>query len=115
MRKLRTAAATLAGVALLSGCGGSSTVSASSYVKSLCTAYQGFRQSYQTAGNQYRASVRGATSVAAVKSQLQAFAGAMVAAAGRMITQVKAAGAPDVSGGGQAASQFVSAVTGIKT
>jgi hypothetical protein len=113
-RNVVAAAIAVLGLAA-SGCGSSSSVSAAAYVKQVCSATEGFKQGGQTAVNQYRTSVASAKTIADVKSRLQGYLGTMVSTADRFVSQVKAAGTPDVSNGKQFASALLSAFQQVRT
>jgi hypothetical protein len=110
-----TAAAVIALTVMMSACGSSSSgVSAGAYAHSVCTATQGFKQGGQTAVAQYQASVAHATTVAAVKQQLQAYLGSMTSYADRFIGQIKAAGTPNVTNGQQFSTTLLGAFEQVR-
>jgi hypothetical protein len=114
-RAKAAAVVTLIALALsLSACGGSSSVSAGAYAHSVCSATQSFKQGGQAAVAQYQSSVARATTVASVKQQLQAYLGSMTSYADKFISQIKAAGTPNVTNGQQFASTLLSAFQEVR-
>jgi hypothetical protein len=91
--------------------GGSSTVSAAAYVKSVCTALGPVVTDLQSK----EAAVASATTPQAAKSALQDFISSLSTGLGTAIPQVQAAGTPSVSNGSAIQSALVSAFTQLKT
>jgi hypothetical protein len=96
----------------LMGCGSSSSsskVSASSYVKSVCSAATTWYRSIQTAGGHLQTTVHSSGSVAKVKVAYVAFVDALLHATQRTEEQLKSAGTPSVSRGKEISAQVVNA------
>jgi hypothetical protein len=107
-RKLRwrlTAAAVLAGL-LLAGCGGSSTVKPSAYVKSLCTALGTWKNTIQSAGVALQSSGAATAPRPVARADYQKFVSSLVTATRKADGAVKSAGVPDVTGGKQLANRL---------
>jgi hypothetical protein len=101
--------AVLATAALaVAGCGGSSSsgVSAASYVKSVCSAALNWRNSIQSAGTKLSNGVN-TKSLTKAKSEYVDFVSSLVTATGQAESQLKAAGSPKVSRGGQISGTLV--------
>jgi hypothetical protein len=81
----------------------------------VCSATQGFKQGGQAAVAQYQRSVASAKTIADVKTQLQSYLGTMVSTADRFLSQIKAAGTPNVSNGKQFATTLLSAFQQVRT
>ena len=111
MKRLAIALAT---AAILAGCGGSSTVSPSAYVRSVCSAATGWRNAIQTAGSKLSSGVN-TKSLAQAKSEYVGFVGALVSATSSAESKLKSAGAPDVSNGAKISSTLVGIFTTAKT
>lgn len=110
-------AATLA--LAVAGCGSSSSsssskVSASSYVKSVCSAAATWYGSIQTAGRHLQTAVHDSGSVAKVKVAYVAFVDALLHSTQQAEQQLKGAGTPSVSGGDKISAQVVHAFDGAK-
>lgn len=102
MRKVSALVAVVAvGVA---GCGGSSNVSPTTYVKSICTALGGWKSQVQSAGRTLQSSGRATASPASAKAQYVRFVSSLVDATRQTTTSLKRAGTPGVAGGEQIAS-----------
>ncbi len=84
---------------LLAGCGGSSAVKPSAYVKSLCTALGNWKNTIQSAGVALQSSGAAAAARPIAKADYQRFVTALVTATRKADGAVKSAGVPDVSGG----------------
>lgn len=93
-------ATVVAGV-LLAGCGGSSAVKPSAYVKSLCTALGDWKNTIQSAGVALQSSGAATAPRAAAKADYQKFVSALVTATRKADSAVRSAGVPDVAGGKQ--------------
>lgn len=111
---LGVAAVTLALAA--AGCGSSSStkVSAASYVDSVCTTASGWYRSIQTAGSRLESTVHKSKSVSDAKTAYAAFIDDLLRATERAEQQLKAAGAPSVSGGTRVSNDVISAFDGAK-
>lgn len=83
----------------LAGCGGSSSVSATTYVKSICTALDSWKQQIQTAGRSLQASGIATASPATAKTQYLGFVTTLVSATRHTTAALKAAGTPSVKDG----------------
>jgi hypothetical protein len=101
----------------LAGCGGSSGPSADSYVKSICTALSGWRDSVQVAGSalQSAATAGKHVSLAKGKESYLAFLAALLHATTSAASSLKAAGVPAVNGGKQVSTTLVQAFAGAQT
>jgi hypothetical protein len=105
----------LAPVALLAGCGGSSGssgVSPKSYVTSVCSAVGPFEKDLLARSNALN--VASLKSPAEGKQALQGFMSAVVTDTDRAISQLKAAGTPNVKNGGAISAAIVSAFNQLK-
>jgi hypothetical protein len=105
----RTGAAAVVAAVLLAGCGSSSSssVSASAYVKSVCTAVGTFKKDIQDkTASLSSASV---TNPAQGKKALQGFLSAAASGAETAASELKSAGTPDVSNGKQISTSLVNA------
>jgi hypothetical protein len=114
-RRLRDrvpAAAIVAGTVLalaVTACGGSSQVSAATYVKSICTSLGGWKQHVQSAGQTLQASGIATASPANAKKQYVHFVSTLLTATRNTTGSLKAAGTPAVKDGGAIASGLSSA------
>lgn len=99
----------------LGGCGGSSGVSPSAYVKSICTSLGNWSAAIKAAGNRLQASATGTTSLVKGKQQYVAFVQSLVADTGQAVGQLQAAGTPSVKNGKQISSTLVQAFTLAKS
>jgi hypothetical protein len=113
------AAAVVAFAVALTGCGGSSGVSPSAYVKSICTALGSWKQQVQSAGRTLQASGIATASPANAKTQYVHFVSSLLTATRNAAAALKAAGAPSVKDGGTIASglsgAFERATQGLQT
>lgn len=110
--------AALAAVIAIVGCGSSSSssssgVSAGSYVKQVCGAIKPFVTDIQTRSNALNLATL--SSPAQGKAALQGFMTAAVADADKAVTQLQAAGTPDVNNGENISAALVKAFTEVKT
>ncbi|HKO27205.1 MAG TPA: hypothetical protein VJU80_07080 [Solirubrobacteraceae bacterium] len=98
---LRAAPASLIVLLLCAGCGsgsgGSSKVSASSYVKSVCSAISPLERDVVTRSSALNSST--ATNATEAKQTLQGFLNAIEQDSEHAVSQIRAAGTPDISGG----------------
>ncbi|HJS94562.1 MAG TPA: hypothetical protein VJ741_09885 [Solirubrobacteraceae bacterium] len=98
---LRGAPALLLVVLLCAGCGsgggGSSKVSAGSYVKSVCSAISPLERDVVTRSSALNNST--ATNATEAKQTLQGFLNAIEQDSEHAVSQIRAAGTPDISGG----------------
>lgn len=107
MKRVVAVLALCAAVAVLAGCGGSSSdVSAASYVKSVCTTATTWKNAIITAGQKLEFGLRG-TSLPQTKANYVQFVQALESATGNAANQLGAAGTPSVSGGKSIASTIV--------
>ena len=97
----------------LSGCGGSSGVPSATYVRSICGALTGWRNSVQTAGGQLETGGK-SKSLTQAKQQTSAFVASLLRATTSAATALKAAGVPSVSGGKQVSTGLVDAFEGAQ-
>ncbi len=113
-RKAPAVLAMLATVAALAGCGGSSSsgVSAAAYVKAICSSIGPFEKDVQTRSSSLNLS--SLSSAAQGKTALQGFLAAIVADTDKTVTQLKAAGTPNVTNGKQIATTLVGAFSALK-
>ncbi len=111
-----TALTVLTIAVVLAGCGGggSSSVSPATYVKAVCTTLGPFEKDVQTrsAALQRLPSIRTA---AERKSALQGFFKAVVGDSDKAVSQLKAAGSPNVKNGGKIESAIVLVFTRFGT
>jgi hypothetical protein len=114
-RKVVAALAVLTLTLSLAACGGSSSsgVSAGSYVKAICQAIGPFEKDVQSRSSALDLSK--ISSPAAGKKALQDFLSAIVADTDKAVTQLKAAGSPDVNNGTKISGAIVGAFTQVKT
>ena len=113
--KLPALILTCAMTAALAGCGGSSGssgVSASAYVKSICAAVGPFEKDVQARSSALNLS--SLSNASQGKTALQGFLTAVVADTDKAISQLKAAGTPDVTNGSKIASTLVQAFSALK-
>lgn len=88
----------------IAGCGGgSSGVSAASYVKSLCTALGTWKNEIQSAGLALQSSGAGTASPAVAKRDYQRFVSALLSATQHATNTLRSAGTPAVTRGTQIA------------
>lgn len=108
--KLTIVAVTIA----LAGCGGggSSGVSAGTYVKSICAAIGPFEKDVQSRSSALNLSA--ITNVSDGKKALVSFLNAMVTDTDKAVSQLKAAGDPDVKNGKKISAGVVTAFTRLK-
>jgi hypothetical protein len=101
-RALRAGALILVLVAAvgLAGCGGSSSVSPTAYVKSICTALDNWKQQIQAAGRSLQSSGIATASPATAKTQYEGFVTTLVSSTRNTTSALKAAGSPAVKDGG---------------
>jgi predicted small secreted protein len=99
----------LAGGLLLTGCGGSSQVDASRYVKSMCTAFGTWKNTIQGAGVALQSSGAASASRPVAKTDYRHFVSALVTATRRAAGALRSAGTPAVSGGRQLANRLTAA------
>jgi hypothetical protein len=114
-RKIFACLATVAVAASLAACGGSgsSGVSPSAYVKSICNAIGPFEKDVATRSSALNLS--NITSAAQGKQALQAFLAAIVTDTEQAVNKLKAAGTPNVNNGKKISAAIVSAFTEVKT
>jgi ABC-type Fe3+-citrate transport system substrate-binding protein len=114
-RRLLAAALAVA-VLAVAGCGSSSnpsSVSAASYVKSVCTAATTWKNAIQSAGSQLQ-SQASSKSLPKTKSAYVSFVSSLVSATGAAQSQLSSAGAPSVSNGKRISSTLVGIFTNAK-
>jgi DNA topoisomerase IB len=117
MRRLHFIAAVLAALALAS-CGSSSkssggSVSAASYVKSVCSAATTWKNAIQTAGAQLQTQAS-SKSLPKTKSAYVSFVSALVSATGSAQSELSSAGSPSVADGKKISSTLVGIFTTAK-
>jgi hypothetical protein len=102
------AAGLLTGLLALAGCGGSSHsgVSPAAYVKTVCTAATNWRNAIQSAGTKLSSGVN-TKSLTKAKAEYVSFVNSLVTATGQASSELKSAGSPAVSNGGQISSSLV--------
>jgi hypothetical protein len=115
---LRRALALLIVVCLCAGCGSSgsskstpSKVSPAAYVKSVCSAISPLERDVVTRSSALNTPATDATHA---KQTLQGFLTAVAHESDRALTQIKAAGAPDIANGQQVADTIVRAFTQLR-
>lgn len=97
---------------LFSGCGGSSKVSASAYVKSVCTAVGDWATTIRSREGLLAAHLP--TSPTQGRQALQSFIADVISSTGNTRSRIKSAGVPDVSHGQQISLTLVSAFDQIQ-
>jgi len=99
---------------LWDGCGGSSKVSANSYVKGVCTAITGYLTSIRNRENTVKS---GATPSSPTQGRqiLQSFTNGMLSDTDHAISQLKAAGVPNIGNGDKISSAIVTVFTKVRT
>jgi hypothetical protein len=109
MQLRRTALVGLVGVAVASGgCGSSSSgVSATAYVRAVCNAVGAFESDVRARSDALNRST--ITSPAKIKVTLRSFLSAIAIDTGTALARLRAAGTPDVAGGGRIESAIVDA------
>jgi hypothetical protein len=112
----RPAACSLAAVLLvvlaIAGCGGSSGVTPTAYVHSMCAALGNWKTDIQKAGSTLQSSGAGSASRPVAKHDYQRFVSALLSATQRATGALKSAGKPSVSGGRQIADSLATAFDG---
>ncbi len=112
----RPAARSLAAVVLVvlavAGCGGSSGVTPTAYVHSMCAALGNWKNDIQTAGSKLQTSGAGTASRPVAKQDYQRFVSALLNATQRATGALRSAGEPAVSGGKQIADSLANAFDG---
>lgn len=101
----------------LAGCGSASTsrkVSPAAYVKSVCTSAGTWFHTIQTAGGALQSTVHKSKSVKDAKHAYVAFIDTLLHATQLAEQQLKAAGAPSVSGGKKISAEVVGAFEGAR-
>jgi hypothetical protein len=115
----------LVAAAVLTACGGgesnsnatgsSKTVNAQTFTGSVCGALKTYLDDLQGFATSVTSAVTANSSPENGKAQLQKFVGDLLTATDTLINQIKSAGTPDVSGGGQVVSTLVAAFEQTKT
>ena len=112
----RSAVSSFAAVALavlaIAGCGGSSGVTPTAYVHSMCAALGNWKNDIQKAGSTLQASGAGNASRPIAKQDYQHFVSALLTATQRATGALKSAGEPAVTGGKQIADGLTNAFDG---
>lgn len=109
---LRTVAVAIMAAIAVAGCGSSSsgnTVSAATYVKSVCGAASTWFHSIEGVGNTLKSATKSQGSLTKTKTAYTAFVVGVLHATQRAETQLKAAGTPSVSNGSKIESELVKA------
>jgi hypothetical protein len=103
-------------VLVVAGCGGSSSASsgpsASSYVKTVCTAVKGWVSDIETGSGKLNSAT--ITSAAEGKTAIENFFGDAINDTSQVVTKLKAAGAPNVSSGSKISTMLISTFTQIQ-
>lgn len=94
---------------LLAACGGSSQVKPAAYVKSMCQALGGWKNTIQSAGLALQSSGAATASPPVAKNEYQRFVSALVTATRRTTNSLHAAGAPAIKNGSQIAGRLTHA------
>ncbi len=112
--KQRLILVVLAMTAVLAGCGGSSSskVSPAAYVKSICSTVGPFERSVQARSSALNLS--SITDATHGKQALQSFLNDVVADTDKAVSQLKAAGTPDVNNGQKISTALVGAFTQLR-
>lgn len=101
-------AVALAAVAI-AGCGGSSSVRPTAYVKSVCVALGNWRNTIQSAGVALQSSGATTASRPVAKEDYQRFVASLVTATRHAASALDGAGSPSVAGGQQIAARLTQA------
>lgn len=111
---LRWTLALLIVVSLCAGCGssGSTKISPASYVKSVCSAISPLERDVVTRSSALNNST--ATNATQAKKTLQGFLTAVEKDSDHALTQIRAAGAPDISNGKVVAGTIIKAFTQLR-
>jgi hypothetical protein len=109
MRRIKPMLAALLGAAVLTGCGGSRTVSPAAYVKSVCVALGSWKNTIQSAAVALQSSGASSASRQVAKEDYQRFIAALVIATRRATGALRAAGAPSVTKGADIAARLTRA------
>jgi hypothetical protein len=96
----------------LAGCGGSSGITATAYVHSMCSALGNWKNDIQRAGVKLQSSGAGSASRPLAKQYYQEFVSALLSATQRATGALKSAGEPSVSNGKQIADGLARAFDG---
>jgi hypothetical protein len=102
----------------LAACGSSShgnTVSAQSYVNSVCTAVNAFAADLTARAKAVAPAVATASSATQRKAALQQYVGAVITDTRAAVTRLRAAGTPQVSNGATVAATLVNAFEQVET
>jgi hypothetical protein len=99
----------LIGAAALTACGGSKGVSAEAYATSVCGALKTYLSGLQGFATSVTSAVTANATPENGKAQLQKFVGDLGKATDTLISDLKAAGTPDITNGAQFTSALVSA------
>jgi hypothetical protein len=94
---------------LLASCGGSSQVKPSAYVKSMCQALGGWKNTIQSAGVALQSSGAATASPPVAKNDYQRFVAALVIATRRAGNSLRSAGAPAIKNGNRIAGRLTQA------
>ena len=115
-RRVTATVAAFALIAALAGCGSSSSssgVTAAAYVKAICSAVGPFEKDVQTRSQALSQSTL--TQPAEGKKALQSFLAAIVADSDKALSQLKAAGTPQVANGAKIEAALTQAFSRLKT
>jgi hypothetical protein len=94
---------------LAAGCGGSSQVKPSAYVKSMCLALGNWKNTIQSAGLALQSSGAATASPSVAKADYQKFVTALVTTTRRTSAALRSAGTPAIKRGDQIASRLAAA------
>ena len=112
----RPAVSSLAAVVLvalaIAGCGGSSGVTPTAYVHSMCAALGNWKNDIQKAGSALQSSGAGNASRPVAKQDYQRFVASLLTATQRATGALRSAGTPAVSGGKQIGDSLANAFDG---
>jgi hypothetical protein len=100
-------------VAVLAGCGSSSGVSASTYVRAVCNAIYPFEHNVVVRESELALSLSAIKTPAEGKSVLQAYITGVAKDTDAAIAKLESAGSPDVKGGKQISTAIVQAFTRV--
>jgi predicted small secreted protein len=101
-----TVAAVAFAAMMVAGCGGSSEVKPSAYVRSVCQTLSSWRNTIQGAGVALQSSGAATATRSVAKEDYQRFVSELVAATRRATDELKAAGTPSVPRGQQIAQRL---------
>ncbi|HEY2650284.1 MAG TPA: hypothetical protein VGI50_00070 [Solirubrobacteraceae bacterium] len=109
MARVKMALAAVIAVVAIAGCGASSSVKPTAYVKSVCVALGDWRNTIQSAAAALQSSGASSASRQVAKEDYHRFVGSLVTATQRAAASLHAAGSPSVNGGARIATRLTRA------